>query len=135
MEDQQKRHGNSSRRLDEVIVSKRPLPGCKMQGHFVYGEINNTWIFLRVETADTLTRLWTAMGEAKTWGEMRQAVGTRLVRMLWEMTGFTQYPGDDAPFDATPIVNEYNRSWSVEQLLQITANEVPDLTHLAETAE
>ncbi len=89
-----------------------------MHGQFVYGEIGGLLIFLVKETAETLSQLWASLATAQTWGELRGAVGDGMTAMLWGIAEFTQYPGDDAPFDATPIVNEYAKSWSVDQLLE-----------------
>ena len=58
-----------------------------------------------------------------------------MTAMLWRIADFTQYPGDQAPFDATPIVNEYAKSWSVDQLLEITLREMPHTSLLAVTPE
>lgn len=104
-----------------------------MQGHFVYGKLESIWIFPRVETAKTLARLWVALRDAKTWGELRHAIGDSLTRMSWEISGFTQYPGDNSAFDAVPIVREYANSWSVYQLLKITASKIPHMADIVQT--
>lgn len=66
-------------------------------------------------------------------GELRHAIGDSLTRMSWEISGFTQYPGDNSAFDAVPIVREYANSWSVYQLLKITASKLPHMADIVQT--
>ena len=67
--------------------------------------------------------------------ELREAVGDELTAMLLRIAEFNEYPGDQAPFDRTPIVGELVELWSVERLLEVAARELPHLAFLAETPE
>lgn len=106
-----------------------------MHGRFVYGEAGGVLIFLLEETARTLGQLWDAISTAETWRELRAVVGDEMTAMLSRIAEYAQYPGDDAPFDSTPIVSEYAKSWSVDQLLRISASELPHMADLVQTTE
>ena len=106
-----------------------------MRGHFIYGRIVDLWIFLRKETAETLAQLWAALGEAETWGELRELVGEKVTALLMETAECDQCPDDQTPFVWTPTIRELVETWSVTRLLEISAHELPDVAALAATPE
>ena len=119
-----------SQRADEQLLS-----GCAMYGRFIYGRIDDLWIFLRSESIDTLARLWSALGSAETWGELRESLGERVTGLLMETAEFDCCPGDQEPFIWTPTIRDLVDTWSADQLLRISASELPHLADIVPTPE
>jgi hypothetical protein len=106
-----------------------------MHNHFIYGIVEGFGIFLKPQTVDVLTRLWVTIGSAKSWGQLRESLGDQMTGMLMGIAKHTEYPGDHAPFDPSPIVQEFSRSWTVKELMQIMLRELPHTSAMADTIE
>jgi hypothetical protein len=104
-----------------------------MPEHFIYGKIDNLWIFLRAESATVLPRLWATLGAARTWGEVRESLGERVAGVLLRTSEFDGWPGDQEPFIWSPTIRALVETWTVDELLKISAREIPYVCDLVQT--
>jgi hypothetical protein len=103
--------------------------------HYVYGEIDGFWIFLREETADTLVRLWESLEEAKTWGQLRKYVGNQMFAVLLRVARLPAAPADHTAFDCVPVFQRFADEWTMDTLIEIMLGQLPYMDSLKPNEE
>ena len=99
---------------------------------YVYGAVDGSLIFLQEETVEKLTRLWSALSSALSWGDLREQVGSELTDKVMRMAEVVSTTGaNDRPFNRDDVRRTVAACWSPIHLMQLMSIELPFLVREA----
>ena len=97
-----------------------------MGDRYIYGELDGSLIFLREETVESLTRLWSAVSSAQSWSDVEEQVGDELTATVMRMAEVVPPTGeDDPPFNRDEVCGRVSACWTPLNLMQLMTSELP----------
>ena len=95
---------------------------------YIYGQIDDSLIFLQEETVERLARLWSALSSALSWSDLRAQVGNELTEVVMRMAEDVSPTGaDDPPFNRDNVRGMATACWSPFYLMQLMSIDLPFL--------